>query len=132
MSLPTRNTKLLLALSPLLDMSLNITTLFTTAEGQAALLNAYSSTTFKIQRLCTEMASDTSSAAYRETLANLIPIFNGNEPEAKAFLAGLDQNPFPPAPPFQWDAVTVKLSVALGPLRCYCQSVLLARDELWS
>ncbi|GMI25396.1 hypothetical protein TrRE_jg524 [Triparma retinervis] len=125
MSLNTSNGELVLALSPLLDSSLNIATLFTTPEGQAALLEAYSSTSNKIERLCTEMASDTISASYRETLANLVLIL-GDEVKAKAFLAGLGQKPFPPAPPTSWDANTVALSVALGPLREDKQ-----RNKLW-
>jgi len=131
MTLRTANKDLLLALSPLLDRSLNISTLFTTAEGQAKLLKAYSSTSGKIKRICTEMAGDTSSAAYHETLNKLIPIYDGDEAEAKAFLAGLDKNPFPPAPPTQWDADTVAKSVALYPLRNLSTAALKYRGELW-
>ena len=131
MSLNTSNGELVLALSPPLDTSLNIATLFTTPEGQAALLEAYSSTSSKIERLCTNMASDTISASYRKTLANLVLIL-GDEVKAKAFLAGLDQKPFPPAPPTSWDANTVALSVALGPLRINSTSNLIDTGELWS
>ena len=130
MTLSTTNKDLLLALSPLLDRSLNISTLFTTAEGQAKLLKAYSSTSGKIERICTEMAGDTSSAAYHETLNKLIPIV-GDVVEAKAFLAGLDKKPFPPAPPTQWNADTVAKSVALGPLRNLSTAGLMHRGELW-
>ena len=130
MSLPTTNNALVLALSPLLDRCLNISTLFTTAEGQAALLEAYSSTWAKIECLCAEMARDTISAAYRETLENLIPIF-GDEAKAKAFLRSLDQKPFPPAPPTRWDDDTVATSVALGPLRMFSMVALNNRGETW-